>query len=391
MNKIEELIKEYCPDGVEYKELGEICISLPKGTLKQTELVENSKYPVINSGKGLYGYYFDYNNEGNTITIASRGEYAGYISFMKNKFWAGGLCYPYTVKDTSLYITKYLFYYLKHKENYIMDTMVARGSIPALNKKDIEKIEIPIPPIAIQEEIVNILDTFTELEAELEAELVLRKKQYEYYRDKLLTFSPGDSRVKWVSLSELGIFIRGNGLQKKDFTSEGVGCIHYGQIYTYYKTFTDKTKSFVSKQLANKLKKAKPKDLIIATTSENVRDVAKAVAWLGDEEICISGDACIFRHNQNSKYMSYLFQTQSFFKHKKKYVTGTKVIRINNKDLGKFYFPIPQLEEQERIVNILDKFESLVNDISIGLPAEINARQQQYKYYRNKLLSFNKI
>lgn len=183
--------------------------------------------------------------------------------------------------------------------------------------------------------------------------------------------------------------VRGSGLQKKDFVESGIGCIHYGQIHTYYGTFTDKTKSFVSKELANKLKKVEKGDLVIATTSENVQDVCKAVAWLGEQEIVAGGDSAIFKHNQNPKYLAYCFQTPSFADQKRKYAKGTKVIRVYAKDLAKIKIPIPPLAEQKRIVSILDKFEALVSDISIGLPAELVARRKQYEYYRGKLLTFS--
>lgn len=199
----------------------------------------------------------------------------------------------------------------------------------------------------------------------------------------------GGGRIKFMQLGDVGTFIRGNGLQKKDFTDTGVGCIHYGQIYTYYGTFAERTKSYVSNDLAEKLKKARTGDLIIATTSENVEDVGKAVAWLGDEDVCIGGHSFVFHHNQNPKYMAYLFQTESFFQQKKKVVKGVKVIDITDAAMSKFKFGFPPLEEQERIVAILDKFDSLVNDISKGLPAELTARRQQYEYYRNKLLTFD--
>ena len=129
---------------------------------------------------------------------------------------------------------------------------------------------------------------------------------------------------------------------------------------------------------------------MIATTSENVEDVCKAVAWMGDSDIAVSGDAYIFRHSQNPKYIAYFMQTPLFFEHKKKYATGTKVIRVNDTAMGKCLIPIPTIAEQERIVAILDKFYALVNDISVGLPAEIKARRQQYEYYRNKLLTFKR-
>lgn len=186
------------------------------------------------------------------------------------------------------------------------------------------------------------------------------------------------------------MFIRGNGLQKKDFTEQGVGCIHYGQIYTLYGTFTENTKSFVSPELADRLVKVEKGDIVIACTSENIEDVCKSVAWLGNNTIVTGGHATVFKHNQNPKYIAYYFQTQMFAERKRKYARGTKVIDIKASDIGKILIPIPPKEEQQRIVAILDKFETLVNDILDGLPAEIAARRQQYEYYRDKLLTFKR-
>lgn len=189
-------------------------------------------------------------------------------------------------------------------------------------------------------------------------------------------------------MGEIGTFTRGSGLQKKDFTSVGIGCIHYGQIYTYYGTYACNTKSFVSQEFAKNARKAQYGDLIIATTSENDEDVCKAVAWLGDEEIAISSDACFFAHTMNPKYVAYYFQTEQFQKQKRSYITGTKVRRVNANDLAKIKIPIHPLSEQQRIVDILDKFDTLTTSISEGLPKEIELRRKQYEYYRNELLSF---
>lgn len=190
--------------------------------------------------------------------------------------------------------------------------------------------------------------------------------------------------VEWKTLGELGEFTRGNGLQKKDFTESGIPCIHYGQIYTYYGNFAEETKSFVSSNLAKRLKKAQKGDLIIATTSENIEDVCKPLVWLGEDEVCVSGETYVFKHNQNSKYILYYLQTPMFFDYKKQNRTGTKVIRVHGDKLAKFEIPIPPLKVQEEIVRILDTFTELTAE----LKAELKARKKQYTYYRDKLLSF---
>lgn len=184
--------------------------------------------------------------------------------------------------------------------------------------------------------------------------------------------------VKHQTLGEIGEFIRGNGIQKRDFRDSGFGCIHYGQIYTYYGLFADHTKSFIDPNLAEKRKKAYKGDLVIATTSENEEDVCKACAWLGEEPIAISGDAYIFRHHQNPKYISYCFQSELFQSQKKKYITGTKVLRVNGDAMAKIHVPVPPLPVQEEIVRILDSFSSL--------EAELEARRKQYAYYRDQLI-----
>lgn len=207
------------------------------------------------------------------------------------------------------------------------------------------------------------------------------------YLEKLLD----GTGVEWKPLGDdrVGEFIRGGGLQKKDFTETGVGCIHYGQIYTHYGIYADKTKTFVSKEFAKKARKAKSGDLVIATTSENDEDVCKAVAWLGKEDIAVSSDACIYRHNLNPKYVSYFFQTEQFQKQKRPYITGTKVRHVNADDLSKIPIPIPCPENQEKslmiqaeIVRILDAFTQLTAELT----AELTARKKQYSYYRDLFL-----
>lgn len=294
--------------------------------------------------------------------------------------------------------SQYLYYLLSSDEFFLYNMQHAKGAkMPRGNKTAILSYEIPIPcpdnpekSLAIQAEIVRILDAFTELTTELTTELSLRKKQYNHYRDQLLSFEEGEVDHLPMGQEGVGEFIRGGGLQKKDFTETGVGCIHYGQIYTHYGTYADKTKTCVSNEFAKKARKAKSGDLVIATTSETDEDVCKAVAWLGSEEIAVSSDACIYRHNLDPKYVSYFFQTEQFQKQKRPYITGTKVRRVNADNLAKILIPVPSPEEQARIVAILDKFDTLTTSIQEGLPREIELRQKQYEYYRDLLLNFPK-
>jgi len=204
--------------------------------------------------------------------------------------------------------------------------------------------------------------------------------------EKLITKLCPDG-VEYKELGKIGSFTRGSGLQKKDFTESGVGCIHYGQIYTYYGIYTDTTKSFVSKELANKLKKVNKNDLVIACTSENIEDVCKAVVWLGEEEIVTGGHSTIFNHDQNPMYMGYFFRTQYFFDQMKKFAKGTKVIEVSAKDLAKIKIPLPPLEIQKEIVTILNSFTALETELEAELETELEARISQYEHYRKKLLT----
>jgi type I restriction enzyme S subunit len=189
--------------------------------------------------------------------------------------------------------------------------------------------------------------------------------------------------VEYKKLGEVGTFTRGNGLQKKDFMESGVGCIHYGQVYTHYGLYAYETKSFVSKEFAKKLRKARTGDLVIATTSENDEDVCKAVAWLGKDEIAVSGDAFIYSHSLEPKFVSYFFQSQHFQTQKMPYITGAKVRRVNGDALEKIVIPVPPIKIQEEVVRILDAFSALEAE----LEAELEERRKQYQYYRDALLT----
>ena len=193
--------------------------------------------------------------------------------------------------------------------------------------------------------------------------------------------------VEWKKISEIGTIYRGFAYSKKDFTETGTPCIHYGQIYTRYGTFANKTFTCVSKDLAKGKRLAKKGDLVMAVTSENLEDVGKCLAWLGEDDILVSNHACFIRHSLNPKYLAYFLQSSYFFKYKKKISKGVKVIDLDLNMFGDMLIPVPPLEIQSRIVEVLDKMTTLTAE----LEAELEARKQQYEYYRNKLLTFNEI
>ena len=384
MSKIDELIQELCPDGVKWKQLGDICVSLRKGTLKRGQLVDDGAYPVINSGREWYGFYDSYNNEADALIIAARGEYAGFVSYISTKFWAGGLCYPYrSIKDDVIQ-TKFIYYYLKNNEQSIMDTLVARGSIPAINKSDVDKIQIPLPPLPIQEEIVRILDKFTKLEAELEAELEARKKQYDYYRNQLLTPKEIDGKwfmngkeVEWKTLDQVSLNISAGGdLPKKHNKGQSGPSSEFP--YPIYSNGKDSNALY---GYTDSYRIDKEAVTISARGTIGFHTIRKPFFTPIVRLITMIPNSKLI----SSKYLNYALDITCIGS------SGGSIPQLTVPNVRILKIPIPPLSEQERIVSILDRFDALVNDISIGLPAEIEARRKQYEYYRGKLLSFKNI
>ncbi|END9833642.1 restriction endonuclease subunit S, partial [Escherichia coli] len=366
---------------VEWLPLAKVCRLINGRAYKQEELLSKGKYPVLRVGNFFTNqnwYYSDLELDQDKYCDNGDLLYAWSASFGPRIWHGGKSIYHYhiwkVVPDSNLICKQFLYYLLQWDTKALKDAHSTGSTMMHISKTTIEKRLVPIPcpdnpekSLAIQSEIVRILDKFTALTAELTAELNMRKKQYNYYRDQLFSFNTEDVPHLPMGQKDIGEFIRGGTFQKKDFIDAGVGCIHYGQIYTYYGTYTEKTKTYISTALAKKCKKAQKGDLIIATTSENDEDVCKAVAWLGSEDIAVSSDACIYKHNLNPKYVSYFFQTEQFQNQKRQYITGAKVRRVNADNLSKILIPVPSMEIQERIVSILDKFDTLTNSITEGL------------------------
>lgn len=391
-NYIDRLVAELCPDGVEYRPL-ESLGKRNKGTAitasKMRSLEPGNKDLRIFAAGSTF-VDTDSSNipakdilHGPAIIVKSRG-YIGFEYYEKsfthkNEMWS------YTL-DSNIVNQKFIYYYLLTQAYYLQELARSKSvKLPQLAVKDTDSLEVPVPPLEIQEAIVEILDKFTNLEAELEAELEARTLQYEYYRDSL--FEALD--CPRVPLGSFARLVRGSGMPKTDFSESGVGAIHYGQIYTKFGTATAEVIAHVPEEKAKKLAVVNPGDVIVANTSENLEDVCKAVAWVGESDIVTGGHATVIKApEQNAKFISYYMATGQFNKDKRRHAFGTKVIDVAPKNLAKIEFPVPSLEEQQRIVDILDRFDALTSSLSEGLPAELAARRSQYEYYRDQLLSF---
>ena len=391
MSKLQDLIQKLCPDGVEYKKLGDVC-ELSRGKVySKTYIVENAgEYPVYSSqtaNNGELGRISTFDYDGEYLTWTTDGAYAATIFHRKGKFSITNVCGLISIKITDLSI-RFLYYWLSIKAK---EHVYSGMGNPKLMSNQMIPIEVPIPPLKVQEEIVKILDRFAEYAAELQAELQARQEQYEYYRNKLLSFSDINREhtdVTWMKMSEIGSFIRGKRFVRTDIVNDGVPCIHYGDMYTYYGLYATQSKGWLRNELASKMRYAQKNDVVIVAAGENKEDIGIGLAWLGDEPAAVH-DACfIFRSNLYPQYVSHYLRSNYYHRQIVKYVSEGKICSISAKGLGNAIIPIPTYEEQVRIATLLNNFEALVSDLSQGLPAEITAVQEQYEYYRNKLLSF---
>ena len=392
MSKIFDLINELCPKGVEFRELGDIA-DIGTGSSNRQDEDSNGKYPFyVRSKNILKSNTFEFDET--AIIIPGEGGIGDIFHYIDGKYALHQRAYRICVFCKKI-DTKFLYYIMCcHFKKYILAKSVG-ATATSIRKPMLEKFKLPVPPMEVQREIVRIMDSFTSLTeefmAKLTEELTARKKQYEFYRDFLLSFDELDKNggCELKTLGEICELIRGNGLQKKDFVESGVPAIHYGQIYTYYGTFASKTKSFVSVDTARRLKKATKGDVLISGVSENIQDILKPLGWLG-EEVAISGDMFALRPNKvvNTKFLTYMLQTNSFYKFKEKHAQGAKVTRVKSDRFLKFKIPVPSLQTQQKVIEILDKFDTLVNSITEGLPREIELRRKQYEHYRELLLNF---
>lgn len=386
---IAQLIQQYCPEGVEFRKVKDIYKRIKGTPITATKMKEianpTGSVRIFAGGKTV----IDANEEDipnanitrvPAVLVQSRGVidvvyYEQPFTF-KNEMWA------YTTENKTS--VKYLYYVMKSNVQTFRDAASGMGALPQISLGTTEDFEIPLPPLPVQEAIVNILDRFAVYAAELQAELQARQQQYNYYRDTLLSFKSRDD-VEWKKLGEVCKVYDGTH-QTPAYKDSGIPFVSVENIGDIYNS-----KKYISQEDFDKYK-IKPSVGDVFMT--RIGSIGVCAVFDKPASIAYYVSLALLRPKQDvvlSRYLKHIIESRTGRKElRKRTLVNAVPIKVNKDDIGKIVIPIPPLSEQQRIVNILDRFDTLVNDLSQGLPAEIEARQQQYEYYRDKLLTFKR-
>ncbi|EGV10419.1 restriction endonuclease subunit S [Streptococcus constellatus subsp. pharyngis] len=372
MNILEEI--QNC--SVEWKELGKVAM-LVRGKTITAKTATKGCYPVISGGQKPAYFHGEFNRQGETITVAGSGAYAGFVMYWNEPIFVSD---AFSIKPfDKMLSTKYLYHYLLEKQEYLFS--LKRGSgVPHVYPKDASKISIPIPPLDIQEKIVKKLNKITEYVTELTSELTSRKKQYSFYRDKLLSFEDEVYQVEWKTLGDIGKVSMCRRILKNQTSDDGE--VPFYKIGTFGRVAT----SYISRELFEdyKLRFSYPKlgDVLISASGT----IGRTVVFNGEDSYFQDSNIVWLDHDESqvlNRYLYYFYQMNPW-----KVSDGGTISRLYNGNIEKTRIPVPSLEIQSRIVQVLDNFDTVCNDLNIGLPKEIELRQKQYEYFREKLLTF---
>ncbi len=390
MSKLDDMIKQLCPDGVEFVKLGDVCRIKRGVRVVKKELLETGSIPVYQNSLTPLGFNNSSNYPGGITFVISAGA-AGEVGFSDIPFWAADDCLCISCPEHVL--NKYVYHFLKKNEVKIK-SKVRKASVPRLSRTVIDNIEIPLPQLEIQSEIVRILDKFTQLEAELEAELDCRKRQYEFYRDQLLSFDkitpPERNNVVWMPITE--VFEMRNGYtpskNKPEYWEGGtIPWFRMEDIRQNGRILSDSIQH-ITMDGVKKGNLFKANSFILATTATIGEHALVIADSLANQQFTNLSVRKSLKDRIIIKFLfHYMFIIDEWCKNNIN-ISGFASVDMNK--FKKLEIPIPPLSEQNRIVAILDRFEALTTSLQEGLPAEITARRQQYEYYRDKLLDFKK-
>ena len=373
MSKLNDLITKLCPDGVPYKKLEEVA-KIKRGrrvVKKELSQDNNSGYPVYQNSLKPLGYHTCSNEKAGTPFVIAAGS-AGEIGYSDVDYWGADDCYSIECDDNAVN-GRYIYHVLLLKQGRIK-SQVRRASIPRLSNTAIRHLEIPVPPIEIQHEVVRILDNFMELEAELEAELAGRIEQYEYYRDHMLdkkSLEAMDGKpVETMKLGEVAEVKHGERITKKDLIADGKYAVMSGgrDFFGRYNSYNRNENTITIAQYG----------------SAGYVNYIKEKFWANDVCYCVFPLSCI-----NNRYLYHVLKNNQDLLYK----MTTKAIpdHLPKDRLINMELPVPSLATQERVVGILDRFDALTTSLTDGIPAEIAMRREQYEYWRSRILDFPRL
>lgn len=408
MSNLEELIERLCPDGVEYKKIGELVDYEQPGNyiVSSTKYSDEYNIPVLTAGQT---FILGYINETDGVYKSSKDNPVIIFDDFTAAFkWVD---FEFKVKSSAIKIltvnnTLTTIRYIYHVMGFLN---ISSDEHKRLWIGTYSNIKVPVPPLEVQREIVRILDNFaiatTEIQQKLQEELAARQKQYEYYRDLLLTFKSNESTIlnertnelelsgaiRWMKLGDLSITIT-KGTTPKTYSKSGICFIRTEAIESDLINF-DKVK-YIDDDIHNgSLRRSilQANDILFtiagATIGKCVVVPASALPANTNQALAIIR----LKENYEHKYIFYLLKSKYMKDYIQKSIKGSAQPNLNLQQLNDFVIPVPPLEVQQRIVDILDRFDTLCNDITSGLPAEIEMRQKQYEYYRDKLLTFKEL
>ena len=398
MNKLENLIKELCPNGVEYVKLGDVC-TITKGKTPIQKAIPG-EYPLVvttSERKSCNTYQFD-SSAVCIPLVSSRGHGVAslnHVYFQSGKFALGNILCAVIPNDESVLSANFLYHYLEYKKDILLVPLMKGGANVSLHIDDIQRVKIPLPPIEVQNRTIKILDKFIELSEELKKELLARQNQYKYYRDLLLNFGVhggATNGCEWRTIGE--VFDVRNGYTPSKANSAywengTVPWFRMDDIRENGRILSDSIQHITDEGV--KKSGAFPANSLIMSTTATIGEHA----LIKTDFVCNQQITCFslkkeYKNNIDIKFIFYLFF--GFGEWCKNNVNkGGGLPIINTAKLATYKIPVPPISEQTRIVSILDCFDKLCNDISEGLPAEIEARRKQYEYYRDKLLSFEEV
>ena len=381
VEQLDDMLQKFCPNGVQYSEIGTIA-EVGTGSSNGNEADENGKYPFfVRSQTVKAKNHYEYDEE--AIIIPGEGGIGDIFHYVNGKYALHQRVYR--IHFTSpLADVRFAYYYMSANFKAFIMRKAVSATVTSIRKPMIEQFRIPLPPLPVQQEIVHILDSFTALTAELNeklaAELTARWKQYEHYRDELLTF--GDD-VPRISLGEVGPVCMCKRILKSQ--TNDIGGVPFYKIGTFGKEANAYISEDTYKEYRNKYNFPQKGDILISAAGTIGRTVVydgkpayfqdSNIVWIANDESKILNRFLIYCYAMKPWYIS----------------TGGTIARLYNDNILKARIPAPSLTQQAFIVDTLDRFDRICNDLTSGLPAEIAARQKQYKYFRNKLLTFKEL